>query len=312
MKVLTCPGCRSGKYVELSRSGALTESRNNIDFVQNAYAVNQCNNCGLYYKDEVLSEKEFKVYYNSFDFNQWSDPRNIYPTEEIIKKQLGKAIWQAKEKLKILDFGCSDGRLLHFFAEQSFCFGFDIDERIYKTLSEKGIEGLTSKELEDKDSYFDLIIISDVFEHLLHPTVLIQQVWKKLAPGGKLIISTGFADSDYCRFDIADYWYFKNLQHVCMLGNRYIDFLAATLRAKVVLRKECSHYSASFMKKAGRKTAFSIRFFLYKHISTKKSSRLNRIVRKVPFLNKIVKWNTQPFYPFAKDHIVTVFEKMNP
>jgi SAM-dependent methyltransferase len=305
MKVAVCLGCNSAQYNYMGKSEAITDIRNDQEFVQEEYSILKCKNCGLYYKDHILSEEQLNQYYNSFDFSLWT-PSFPYPTETIAANFLIKASGKSS---RVLDYGCSDGRFLSQFADNFRCYGYDIDERAILLAREKGITILDKYELSLSKDSFDFIVLSDVFEHSSQPTILIEELFLLMKKGGSLIIITGNADAKLAKFDLADYWYFKNLQHLCMLGDEYINFLVKKLNCQLTLKETCSHYDDNLVKKRVRKLFFELRFFLYRNISVKKKSFKNKFLKRIPVLKKITKWYTQPFYPYSKDHLVIVLKK---
>lgn len=305
MKVEVCLSCSSDQYIFMGKSGRIIDIRNDQEFVQEAYSIFKCKNCGLYYKDHILSEEELNRYYNSFDFSLWA-PSFPYPTETIASDFLTK---ESVKTSKVLDYGCSDGRFLSRFVGNFRCYGYDIDERAILLAKEKGITILNKHELNLSKESFDFILLSDVFEHSSRPTNLIEELFLLIKKGGSLIIITGSADAKLAKFDLADYWYFKNLQHLCMLGDEYVIFLKEKLNCQLALKQSCSHYDETLMKKIVKRLIFEMRFFLYKNVSVKKRSFQNNYLKRLPFLKKITKWYTQPFYPYSKDHLVIVLKK---
>jgi len=303
MKVATCPGCDSKQAVMNSKAESFTEIRNNFTFVQDSYNILNCVRCGLYYKDNVLSQQELDLYYNNTDFQLWH-PAVPFPTETAMMEILSENL---KANQTILDFGCSDGRFLESFVDKAQCFGFDIDTRALEIARGRGLTILSQEELSKRE--FDFIVLSDVFEHIARPTAFLKFLFSRLSNKGMLIICTGYADAKSCEFNLADYWYFKTVQHLTMLGERYITYIQNELGASIYAVKRCSHYNENLLKKAAAWINFSVRFFLYRTVTIKKESLLHRTFSKLPILKKINRWYTQPFYPYFKDHIIVCLKK---
>ena len=306
MKVEVCLSCSSDQYIFMGKSEGIIDNRNDQEFVQEAYSILKCKNCGLYYKDNILSGEELNEYYNSFDFSLWTPPFP-YPTETIASDFLTN---ESGKTSKVLDYGCSDGRFLSQFVDNFSCYGYDIDERAILLAKAKGITILDKHELHLSKGSFDFILLSDVFEHSSQPTKLIEELFLLMKKDGALIIITGNADAKLAKFDLADYWYFKNLQHLCMLGDEYVDFLVEKLNCQLTLKKACSHYDENLIKKGIKRVIFELRFFLYRNVSVKKHSFQNNYLKRIPILKKITKWYTQPFYPYSKDHLIIVLKKV--
>ncbi|CAN5895478.1 hypothetical protein BH11BAC4_BH11BAC4_01220 [soil metagenome] len=299
MKINECISCGSDQNINRSSSEGFNEVIGMRTFTQDAYSILECSNCGLYYKDHVIDESVLNEYYNSFDFKAWQPVAN-YPTEDIVE-----AFLFSKEGLKVLDYGCSEGRLISKFVNKHTCYGYDIDNRALAIAKAKGIEVVYDISQTENTPKFDVIILSDVFEHSLAPTKLIGELLAMLNKSGTLIISTGNADSKACQFDMAHFWYFQTIQHVCMLGSKYIKFLESEFKLTVLKERFCSHYKASIKQKL----FYKIRFNLFRFIHKNRKGMIVGLISNIPFARKITKWKVQPYYPFSKDHVVLFLQQ---
>ncbi len=305
MKINACIGCGSDKWHFVSKAGEIIEKRNNLNFIQEAYSIFKCDNCGLYFKDHFLSEAELVRYYNSIDSAVWN-PTIPYPTEIIAANFLLKRLTPAS---KVLDFGCSEGRFLSAFVDKCDCYGFDLDERAILLAAKKGIKILDQEDIDSGAFAFDFILFSDVFEHSLEPTKLVKNLVSLLKNGGHLMIITGNADAQPAKFDLADFWYFRTPQHLCMLGDKYIDFLVKKTNCQLLMKQACSHNNNKSVIKLFSWLQFSLRMILYKNVSLKKRSYHFKLLKKIPFLKKVTKWFTQPYYPYFEDHYFICLKK---
>lgn len=124
----------------------------------------------------IMSEKWKSVYTQRFG-GTW------YPNEGVVKfiaryiqRKVGIDTYDVKKGIKkVFDLGCGNGRHVIFLAEQGFeVYGMDISEeaiRIAKAwLARKGLKAdLRSGDIERlafEDNFFDLIIASEVLDHI--------------------------------------------------------------------------------------------------------------------------------------------------
>jgi 2-polyprenyl-3-methyl-5-hydroxy-6-metoxy-1,4-benzoquinol methylase len=103
---------------------------------------------------------------------------------------------------RFLDAGCGDGRYLQFLADPRLrperIVATDISERILETAGSAaaaaGVEPeLVRANLESlpfDDGSFDVVLCTQVLEHLLDPTAGMSEVARVLTPGGTLVLST--------------------------------------------------------------------------------------------------------------------------
>lgn len=299
MKVNACIGCGEKQSVSCGSAEGFDELIGQKKFTQQSYSILKCSHCGLYYKNEVLDESQLNEYYNSFDFKAW-EPAGNYPTEDIVEQFL-----LSKSGLHVLDYGCSEGRFISSFVQRHSCFGFDIDQRALALAEKKGVSVLNEKALAESKNRFDVIVLSDVFEHSMAPTKLLKELLQMLKDNGMLIITTGYADAKTCQYDLPNFWYFRTVQHVCMLGDKYINFLEKQVAVKVVEKKFCSHYRAG----TGQRLFYTMRFRLFRFVNDYRNSLLVKTFSQIPGLNKITRWKVLPYHPYSKDHIVLFLQR---
>lgn len=299
MKVNACIGCGDKRAESFGSSEGFHELIGEKKFSQDPYSILQCSNCGLYYKDHVLDESQLEDYYNSFDFKAWV-PTGNYPTEDIVEQYL-----LSLSGLKVLDYGCSEGRFISKFTDRHTCYGYDIDQRALELAKDKGVSVLNIAALQQQNNMFDVIVLSDVFEHSMAPTKLVSELLSMLNERGILIISTGNADAWACQYDLPHFWYFRTVQHVCMLGKKYISFIENKFNVKIIKEIHCSHYRSGLSKKI----FYGARFGVYRFVNSNRQSMAVRMVSHIPFLKKVTQWKQLPYYPYSKDHTVVFLQK---
>lgn len=300
-KIEQCPGCKSKSYLQTgAKSPGFKVRINNKTFKQEKYFIKECQKCGLLYRSNCLTTKDFSKYYKEVDHRKWESEK-YFPTERVIIKILQNL----PNKSKILDFGCSSGRLLSCLVSTQKCFGFEINKNASKEAEKKGIKILKWRDLNDKKIRFDAILLVDVFEHLQKPTLVLANLIKQLKKRGHLLLVTGNADVKACRRDPSQFWYFRIIEHVIMLTKKYAVWLCEKKHLKIIKVIHKSHYD--FEIKNGIKSFIKEWFFWRFRQGYDWEKHLYRLV---PQINKSETWNVAPGNLFRKDHAVVVFQKM--
>ena len=98
---------------------------------------------------------------------------------------------------KILDVGVGLGRLLSKLGPHFQKYGVDISSRYLERAASKNIEVCLAlvEELPYRENYFDVIVCTDVLEHVLDLNVAVRKILSVLKPGGKLIVRVPYRES---------------------------------------------------------------------------------------------------------------------
>lgn len=133
-------------------------------------------------------------------FSDYSKKQIIYETKrylfflDIIKK----CNLYSKKNISILDLGCGDGHFIRMLQNEGFknIYGLDISTtRIARArqmtgLGPKKIKKSLAEKASFGDNYFDLIICSEVIEHIEKPKDILLEIKRLLKKGGIFILST--------------------------------------------------------------------------------------------------------------------------
>jgi len=297
VKVEGCPGCTSAKFQSVGRSGtAFIVTINAEKFEQPAYEIRHCDNCGIYYKSHILNETDLSRYYQINDFMKWENDR-LFPTEQAILAVLSRL----PEHSKILDYGCNTGRLMSYMLDRHHCFGVEINGEAAKIATQRGVTILSETELAIG---FDAIVLCDVFEHLVEPTSVLQYLCQFLKPKGLLLLCTGNADAAAGKPDLANFWYFRTVEHLCMLSRTHAKFLSQKLGLNLIDWQEMSHYQYGWLELLRQHT----QNFAYRQFHIYRSPFWMPILKLIPMMKRAENWTVPPLFTCTKDHALVVFE----
>lgn len=95
----------------------------------------------------------------------------------------------------ILDIGCNDGSIGSLLRKKkNIVYGLDIAEHKVKAARKKGIKATTcdieSKRLPYHNDFFDVVLLTDVIEHVFDTDRVLEDIYRVLKKGGMLLITT--------------------------------------------------------------------------------------------------------------------------
>lgn len=298
-QVVFCPGCGGGNTKAVGpRGGAFVIQLSRRAYTQPAYDVLECVDCGLLYKSHVLSDQLLGDYYSEVDYQKW-EISGLFPTERLVREEL----LGLSAGARILDVGCSSGRLLSSLPDGYALFGVEPNAAASKEAAKKGIFILPSLD-GAAVPLFDAILLMDVFEHLTEPAKTLAALARHIKPGGRLIMATGDGDNPLCRESPAEFWYFRNIEHVCMLTRSYAGYLESRLNLQVTRWLVSSHYDSSFRQRFVKR----LRLFAFRQAGAQ-TVLWRVLLRFLPMVGRAVQWKECPAYDLGEDHIVVVFSK---
>ena len=225
-----CPGCGAEEYIVAGTvARGFDANVNGTTYCQPDYEIHDCPSCSLLFRTPRLSDEALSDFYARIDCRVW-EIAGLHPTERAVHAHLRKLPLGSR----LLDFGCSSGRLLAPLVGNYRCCGTEINPDAAAVAAVKGLCILPDHAIDTEPSgSFDAVVMVDVFEHLSAPLQIFSKLVRLLRPNGILVLATGNGDSHVCRLDPAHFWYFRHAVHLCMLTFRHAQFVARSLSLRL-------------------------------------------------------------------------------
>ncbi|MBU1499651.1 class I SAM-dependent methyltransferase, partial [Patescibacteria group bacterium] len=97
-----------------------------------------------------------------------------------------------KSRRRVLDIGCGDGALLSLIKNAAL-YGIDLDQASLDyaaaKVKAKFIQGSAEK-LPFESNFFDVVLATEIIEHLSQPELMLAEIQRVLKPDGSLILTT--------------------------------------------------------------------------------------------------------------------------
>ncbi len=168
--------------------------------------VFQCNGCDILYTShwpgpEWIEEK----YRNTYDSFERNDPlMRSQIAESSLATMVAEITRMSPTPGRLLDLGCGGGLFLRLAQKNGWeVFGIELSAHACEQLRQKFGITVHNGNLENAtwpDSYFDVITLWEVLEHLIEPVQQLLLVNRKLKLNGLLGVST--PNSDYYRYKV--------------------------------------------------------------------------------------------------------------
>jgi len=299
--VADCPGCGS---VEFKATGpeatGFFHEFGGRQFQQPEYCVRECLSCGLLYRTPTLTDETLADYYAVVPFQRW-EAKKFHPIERAVLSIL-KSLPPGS---RILDYGCSSGRLLSTLCHEYECYGSEVNSAAANEASSRGLKMIEPVALaQAMTKKFDAIVLVDVFEHLRKPVALLRQLAQHLTPGALLVIATGNGDAAACRRDPAQFWYFRTLEHLSMLTERHARHLSTALGLSLEGLTNVCHYDLALREEV----ALRLHDFIFWQFR-RRTFLARTLLPLLPKIRRARRWTSAPAYTCTRDHVVAVFRK---
>jgi 2-polyprenyl-3-methyl-5-hydroxy-6-metoxy-1,4-benzoquinol methylase len=187
MKDISCNLCGSNNYI-------LIELHKNDEYFHQKVEVRTvvCKNCGLVYRNPQPTKEELSAFYS---YRKFLPTREFLSSSDMINKEKEKWVdlYTKIRRGRILDVGCSIGNFLNLYKSKGWeAYGIEPAIEYAKFGREKYGLNIQTKLVEDvkfPNSFFDVITVFQVLEHLKDPAKAMFQFKKWLKPSGLIFIS---------------------------------------------------------------------------------------------------------------------------
>ncbi len=178
-----------------------------------------CGACGSMFRHPVLSAEQYVELYKHGRPTQWS---GIAERED--RRHLRALVMGYPPSSKVLDVGCGAGDFLASLPEELQGFGIEPSDSAAQARS-RGLK-IIARQIGELPvgANFNVITIIDVIEHVVDPAALLIEAYAHLAPGGKIIVSTGDPQNSMWRkVWKSKFWYVSFPEHVTFPSMAFWD-----------------------------------------------------------------------------------------
>ena len=198
----------------------------------------RCRNCRLKFRNPVRTAGVYAKLYDNTTTTTWA--ANAFRADwDLIVHYIAKELPHGE---KVLDFGCYTGGLLAQLGAQYQRYGIEVNCAAADLASQDiGNKVWSSIDEIPDELRFDVVIASDVIEHVTNPMLVVEQLSSKLSDAGILILTTGDADNFLWNRFGANWWYCSYPEHIAFVSKDWLEYISKAVGV-VVVRCEAFRY----------------------------------------------------------------------
>lgn len=241
-----CSGAGSEEILSLVSPELITK------LLPNHVRIRICNSCKHIFNELSFSEYQnlLEFYAGNFDSNSTNSETNqdkpgslstlslmrYQETAEYLEKS-------AQKNCYILDIGCAEGGFLKYLESKGFqnLNGIDINPSYLEIAKSRVMKGIfrvgTAENVPFSDSFFDVVFLDQVLEHVREPLEVISEVSRVLKNNGRII----FGVPDVSRYQAAQkfpYYWFLLKEHIQHFNINSLNLLLARKSYSLLNYKE--------------------------------------------------------------------------
>ena len=237
------------KYVKCNLCGS---DNTNLLYTKDSFKIVICKNCGLVYINPRLDSKTLDQLYNKdnkdFDDQHFKTNINYYiNTKKDDKKTFERRlnlIQKYKKQGKLLDIGCSIGTFLDIARKKGWdTFGIDLSKASIDYCTKELKLNVKQGKLEDikfPSNSFDVVIMSDLLEHVPNPIATLKEANRILKKEGLLFITTPDIGSITAKLMRTRWVHLKPREHIYYFTPKTIERILSKTGFKLI---ECKSLS---------------------------------------------------------------------
>lgn len=252
MPIKHCPSCgRNSSTLHLEKDN---------------FQILRCNSCSLVYLNHEPNNEWLANFYSSEYFEADSDDHGYESYQDCekfltlnFKRRIRQLIRYAPAG-NVLDIGCGYGFFLNCLGDGHTGFGLDISEHAVRIARKQFGLNARAGPLEKNTfppSFFSLITMWDVIEHLPDPKATFEILHTILKDDGVITLTTGNVDSLIAKIS-AKRWHLYSLpEHLWFFSPQTLTNLLDQTGFRVLeLRNEWNYYSLDYIVERMLKTMF--------------------------------------------------------
>lgn len=190
----------------------------------------ECQVCGFITIFPPPDKKEVEAMYSQTFYKSWGMEKGDSLSVRNMKIKTALRLLKQVEKFKnagnLLDVGCAAGHFLEAAADRGWqCYGVELSDYSASLAKKKFGEHIYCGSFETAplpEAFFDLIIMSDVFEHFQDPNPILEKIRTILRDDGILVIVTPDSGSISARL-FSSKWNHYEMEHLIYFNRKNIE-----------------------------------------------------------------------------------------
>jgi 2-polyprenyl-3-methyl-5-hydroxy-6-metoxy-1,4-benzoquinol methylase len=198
-------------------------------FIKQEVPFYKCGNCSFIFSRPEMNPnlsntiENYEPAYLDYFNEKPLDEKNHNSLLRLIKKQ------KPLKGSQILDVGCGSGKFVKYLRGKGLeAFGLEPSKALFNTFLKNSYFFNTTASgflVQFPSDKFDIIVVSDVLEHIEEPQPFIKDIYSLMSPGAVLFISTPNTSSLFAKV-AGKNWHYYNKYHLSLFSK---SILAKTL-----------------------------------------------------------------------------------